>query len=443
MYLIRLIFIIIIFIFYNNVFASSINEYVLKNGLKILVVEEYRTPITTFQIWYRTGSRHDPIGRTGLGHLVEHMMFNGTEKYSTQAFSSIIQVLGGTDNAYTTEDYTVYFQVFSSKNIELSIELEADRMQNLLVNAEDLISEKNVVTEERRLEHEDDPETLLFEEVVAISFKVHPYQHPVIGWMSDIQSIEKDDIYDFYKTYYVPNNAFIVIAGNVIADEVVKKVEDIFGNIPSGQLIKYQNISEPEQNGERRVMLKREAELPYILIAYHTPSFPHEDSYALAVLDIILTGGKSSRLYQGLVYDKQLVLEVSSEYVSFKVDPYLFFIDAKVAQGKDIKEVEDVIFFEIEKLKKEKLSEKEIQKAKNMIEASFIFNQDSIEDRAERYGIFEMIGGWRDVDSYIEGIRKVTPQDIELVIRKYFHEDNRTVGILIPMNSKNLGLNNF
>jgi zinc protease len=432
MCLIRLIFIIGILIFFTTASAFNINEYMLGNGLEILIIEEHRVPIATFQIWYRTGSKHDPIGKTGLSHLVEHMMFKGTEKYSTQVFSSIIQVHGGTDNAYTTEDYTVYFQVFPSDNIMLSIELEADRMRNLPIESEDLISEKNVVTEERRLEHDDDPETLLFEEVVALSFKVHPYQHPVIGWMSDIQTTERDDVYDFYKTYYVPNNAFIVIAGNVRTDEVVKKVKDIFGTIPAGHLKKSQIFSEPEQNGERRVLLKREAELPYILAAYHTPGFPDKDSYALAVLDILLTGGKSSRLYQHLVYDKQLALEVGSEYGSFNSDPYLFFIDATIAPGKDVKEVEDALFAEIEKLKRERLSEKEIQKAKNQIEASFILDQDSIEIQAEKYGMFEMLGGWRLAERYLEGIRNVTLEDVMVVIKKYLHENNRTVGILIP-----------
>src|SRR4030066_129308 len=294
------------------------------------------------------------------------MMFKGTSKYGPSILSKIVQKNGGTDNAYTTKDYTVYFELFSSDRINLSIDLEADRMQNLTIDPKEMISERSVVMEERRLRYEDDPQSSLFEE------------------------------------------------------------------IESGPARKNITSTEPEQRGEKRVFLKREAELPYILIAYHTPIFPDEDSYALDVLSLILSGGKSSRLYQSLVYEKKISLSASADYSGFNKDPYLFFFSATASPGKSIKDVEDSLYVEIEKIKTKLPSEREIQKAKNQIESSFIMEQDSIYMQAMKYGMFEMLGGWKLIDRYLEGVRKVTPEDVVKVAKKYLKEDNRTVGILIP-----------
>jgi len=412
--------------------ARDIKEYRLNNGLKVLIIEEHKSPVATFQVWYRTGSRYDPAGRSGLSHLLEHMMFRGTQKYSSGEFTRIIQNSGGEDNAYTTEDYTVYYQVFPSSRISLSVDLEADRMQDLMLTQEKVEAERNVVMEERRLEHEDDPQTALFEEVRAISFKVHPYQRPVIGWMSDLQAIGRDDLVTYYRTYYSPDNAFIVVAGDVKSDELFERIKRSFESIPAGHQKKSESITEPVQRGERRVELKREAESPYIIIAYHTPGFPDEDSFALDVLQFIFSGGKSSRLYHSLVYEKKIVLDTDAEYIGLNRDSYLFLIDAKAVPGKEIKYIEKSIYSEIEKIKREPPSEYEIRKAKNQIEFSFISEQDSVETLAERYGIFEMLGDWRSIDRYLDGIRNVKPEDIVKVARRYFTEDNRIVGVLIP-----------
>jgi zinc protease len=412
--------------------ASDVKECLLKNGLKAIILEEHKAPVATFQIWYRVGAKNEPGGKSGLSHLLEHMMFKGTPQYGPSVFSKIIQKNGGTDNAYTTKDYTVYFELFSSDRINIPIGLEADRMQNLILENKEVLLERNVVMEERRLRYDDDPQNSLFEEVVAASFKVHPYQRPVIGWMSDLKAIERDDLYNYYRTFYTPNNAVIVIVGNVDADEMVKKINSSFGDIPPGPIMKATTTTEPEQKGERRIILRREAELPFIILAYHTPNFPHEDSYALDVLNLILSGGKSSRLYQTLVYEQKVALGISADYSGLNKDPYLFYLTATASPGKEIKDVEDALSAEIEKLKKELPSEREVQKAKNQIEASFIMEQDSIYMQAMKYGMFEMLGGWRLVDTYLEGIRKVTPQDVVKVAYKYFNDENRTVGILIP-----------
>ncbi len=432
----RLLIIAFFLILPSEVLAFKVSEHMLGNGLKVVIIEEHKAPVATFQIWYRSGSKYDPSGKSGQSHLLEHMMYKGTGKYSTQMFSRIVQGNGGTDNAYTTEDYTVYFEILPSDRVMLAIGLEADRMKNLILAPKEVESEKKVVMEERRLEHEDDPQTSLFEEVVALAFKVHPYREPVIGWMSGVSSIETDDLVEFYQTHYTTENAFVIVAGDVRTGDIVERLQAVFGGIPAGPLKKHQVFSEPEQCGEKRVYLKREAELPYILVAYHVPNYPDRDSFSLAVLDTILSGGRSSRLLQHLVNDKQVAFHVDSEYDGFKAHPYLFFIDATVYPGKKINEVEEAIHAEIEQLKKEPLSEKELEKAKNQIEASFLIDQDTIETLAETYGVFEMLGGWKLAEEYLEGIKRVTPDDIRTVVRRYLREDNRTVGILLPLKAQ-------
>jgi len=309
-------------------------------------------------------------------------------------------------------------------------------MQNLTLGQKEILSERSVVMEERRLEDEDDPRNSLFEEVVATSFKVHPYRRPVIGWMSDINSIDRGDLLNYYKACYSPDNAVIIIAGDVRAEEMMEKIKNSFGAIPSGPPKKKISFMEPEQRGEKRVFLKREAELPHLLIAYHAPSFPCEDSYALDVLSRILSEGKSSRLYKSLVYEKKIAVDINADYDGFNKDPYLFFFSATASPGKDIKDVEDTLYAEIEKIKKEAPSEREVQKAKNQIESSFIMEQDSIYTEAMKYGAFEMLGDWRLFEKYLESIKKVTPEDVVRVAKKYLNEDNRTVGILVPTKSE-------
>lgn len=413
-------------------YGAEVQEYTLKNGLRVLIVEEHKAPVATFQIWYRVGSRDEPSGKSGLSHLLEHMMFKGTSRYGPAVLSKIVQKNGGSDNAYTTKDYTVYFELFASDRISLAIDLEADRMQNLLLEQKEVIAERNVVKEERRLRYEDDPQNSLFEEVVAAAFKVNPYQRPVIGWMSDLQSIERDDLLHYYRTYYAPQNAVIVVVGDVKGKDMIERIRSAFEDNTSDPPVRKISYFEPEQRGERRLFLKKEAELPFIITAYHVPSFPHEDSYALDVLHLLLSSGKSSRLYQSLVYEKKVALSASADFNGFNRDPYLFFFFATASPGKHINDVEYALNEEIETLKTSPPSERELQKAKNQIESSFVMGQDSIYVQAMQYGMFEMLGDWRLMDKYLEGIRKVTPADVVSVAQKYLREENRTVGILIP-----------
>ena len=415
---------------------ADVKEYTLDNGLKVLISEDHKVPLATFQIWYRVGSRNEPGGKSGLSHLLEHMMFKGTPRYGSKEFSKIIQRNGGMDNAYTTNDHTTYFQTMASDRIELSIDLESDRMTNLIMDPKETMAERAVVMEERRLRTEDDPQNALFENTIATAIKEHPYRRPVIGWMSDIASIERDDLYAYYKKFYAPNNAFVVIVGDVNPDEIMKKITASFGQIKVSENQKAHISREPEQNGEKKVSLKKEAELPYILIGYHTPSVPHEDSYGLEVLSYLLSGGKSSRIYKSLVYEKKLALNAGVDYSGTHLDPFLFFVWGTPVPGAEVATLEKALYAEIESLNNTLPSEQEIQKAKNQIEASFVFGQDSLYMQAMKIGKFEILGGWKLMDTYLEGIRKVTPQDIQRVAKKYFTEENRTVGILIPTKSE-------
>lgn len=428
--------ILILFLLPVSVSASEAREFVLNNGLKVIVLEEHKAPVATFQVWYRVGSKDEPGGKSGLSHLLEHMMFKGTKKYGVSELSRIIQMNGGIDNAHTTKDYTVYFEILPSDKINIAIELEADRMRGLLLDEKECASEKNVVIEERKMRYEDDPQNSLFEEVNSIAYKIHPYRKPVIGWMPELSSIQRDDLYNYYNKYYSPDNAFIIVVGDVNTEEVVKEIRDKFEEISANHDIHTQSFLEPEQRGERRFILKKEAELPFIILAYHVPNFPHEDSYALDILSVLLSGGKSSRLYQSLVYEKKIALDVSADYYGFHVYPYLFLISATVAPNHDVKDVEKVIYDEIKGIVDNIPSEYEVQKAKNQIEASFIMDQDSIYMQAMKYGIFEILGGWRLMDKYLDGIRNVKTKDIVDVVKKYFVDDKKTVGILLPQKSE-------
>lgn len=415
---------------------ADVKEYTLDNGLKVLISEDHKVPLATFEIWYRVGSRDEQSGKTGLSHFLEHMMFKGTPKYGSKVFSKIIQRNGGVDNAMTTKDYTMYFQTMASDRIGISIDLESDRMTNLIMDPKETVSERSVVMEERRMRYDDDPQNSLFENFVATALMTHPYRRPVIGWMSDIASLTRDELYRHYKKFYAPDNAFIVIVGDVNPEEVMKKIKAAFGDMKRSDLQNVPVTREPEQKGEKRVYLRKEAELPYVLAGYHTPSFPHEDSAALEVLSTILSGGKSARLYRSLIYEKKLALNAGADYSGMYLDPFLFFLWGSPAPGKDIAELEKTLFGEIEAIKNAPPTEREVQKAKNQIEAAFIFGQDSLYMQAMKIGMFEILGSWKLMDEYLEGIRKVTPEEVQRVARKYLTEGNRTLGILIPVKSE-------
>ena len=414
-----------------------VTEKVLPNGLKVLLKEEHKAPVVTFQVWYKVGSRNEKLGTTGMSHLLEHMMFKGTKKHGPKTFSQTVQRNGGNDNAFTAKDYTAYFETFAADRIAISLDLESDRMQNLLIDPNEFEPERKVVMEERRMRTDDDPTATMVEEMTAAAFIAHPYEWPVIGWMADIGNITRDELYNHYRMYYAPNNATIVVVGDFNTGKLYPQIEKYFGRIPRGPAAPRVAAIEPKQLGERRIIVKKQAELPAVFAGYHTPDIKHPDSYALEVLQGILSSGKSSRLYKSLVYDKQLALYAGGDYDDITNDPNLFYIYAGVMPGKSTGEVEQALYAEIEKLKTAPVTDEELQKAKNQIEASFIMGQDSVFYQAMLLGQFETVANWNLLEKYVDNIRAVTKEDVQRVARQYFSEDNRTVGILFPMKDKN------
>jgi zinc protease len=417
--------------------AAEPREFVLANGMKVLLIEVPKAPVATVQVWYKVGSRNEVMGRAGLSHMLEHMMFKGTTKYPKGAFSRLIRKNGGMDNAFTSQDFTAYFENLAADRVELALELEADRMQGLQFDMNELKTEREVVKEERRLRTEDDPQGALVEALFAQAFLSHPYHWPVIGWFSDLDAMTLDDLQRHYDTFYSPNNATLIIVGDIKAETLLPTIKQLFEPIPRGPEPKPLTAREPDQKGERRFLLKREAQVPFVMMGYRVPNYASEDSYALDILESILSRGKSSRLYQSLVYDQKSALAVGAEYSLMQSDPGLFYFYALVSPGLKVEAVEEALNKEIKRLQAEPPTDLELQRAKNQVEAARIFEQDSNFRHAMLLGQAETVGaGWRKVDQFLERIRSVTAKDVQRVARQYLSDDNRTVGSLIPVPNK-------
>ncbi len=408
----------------------KVQEAALDNGLKVLLLEDHKSAVVTFQVWYRVGSRNEIDGRSGLAHFLEHMMFKGTKKMKPEEYSRIIAQNGGNSNAFTTQDHTVYFATMSRDKIGVEIELEADRMTNAVLD--DYESEKMVVMEERRLRTEDKPGAALGEVMGAVAYTVYPYRRPVIGWMSDILNLSGDDLRQFYKTYYAPNNAFIVVVGDFESQKILAKIKQEFGKIARGAEQPKVTLEEPPQKGERRVALKKAAELPLLSMYYHVPNLQNSDGFALDLLSVILASGRSSRLYQDLVYNKRIATGVDADYDGVSIGPAIFSFTAQVMPDKQQAEVESAIDKVVAQIRSEPVSDRELEKAKNQVEAAFVFGQDSIFGQALRIGQFESVAKWQFINAYLPGIRAVTAADVLRVAKKYLDPDRRTVGTLVP-----------
>ncbi len=415
---------------------EKVFETMLPNGLMVILLENHKAPLVTFQVWYRVGSRNEAWGKTGLSHMLEHMMFKGTEKVGPEEFSRIVQENGGNDNAFTSRDYTAYFENISADRVQVSIDLESDRMENLLLREEDFRTERMVVMEERRLRTEDNPQANLQEHMEATAFLSSPYHWPTIGWKEDIERFTLDDLKAYYRTYYNSANAILIVAGDFKREELLPKIEKAFGSMSKGIVPNQERDVDPKQIGERRVFIKKEAQLPYIVMGYHVPNLREPDGYTLEVVATLLSAGKSSRLYQSLVREKRIVLSVDADHSLLSRDPSLFYLSAELLPGKEVADVEKALDQEVERLKKELVGANELEKAKNQIEASFIFSQDSLFYQAMLLARHEIALTWRAIDDYLPSIRKVSPEDIQRVANKYLTPDNRTVGILIPLPSK-------
>jgi zinc protease len=413
--------------------SAEPSEYTLANGMKVLLVEVPKAPVATVQVWYKVGSRNEVMGRAGLSHMLEHMMFKGTARYPKGSFSRIIRKNGGIDNAFTSQDFTAYFENVAADRVGLALELEADRMQGLILDNSEFQTEREVVKEERRLRSEDDPQGALVEALFAQAFLSHPYHWPVIGWFADLDAMSLEDLQRHYDTFYSPNNATLVVVGDIKAEFLLPTIKRLFEPIPRGPSPKQTLPPEPEQRGERRFLLKREAQVPFVIMGFRVPNYSSEDSYALDILESILSHGKSSRLYQSLVYDQKNSLAVGAEYSVLQTDPGLFYFYSLVNPSAKVEGVEEAIQREILRLQNEPPSEQELQRAKNQVEAARVFEQDSNFRHAMLMGQAESVGtGWRRIDQFIEHIHAVTAKDIQRVAKQYITLDNRTVGILIP-----------
>ncbi|HVN83684.1 MAG TPA: pitrilysin family protein [Candidatus Binatia bacterium] len=417
-------------------YAERVREQVLPNGLKLLLLEDHKAPVAVYQIWYRVGSRNEELGRTGLSHLLEHMMFKGTHKVAPEEYSKIIQRNGGNTNAFTGEDSTTYFATLASDRIGVVNDLEADRMADLILKDDSFTPERQVVMEERRLRTEDSPVSALFELISATAFTAHPYGWPVIGWMDDIRQATLEDLTRHYKTYYAPNNAFIVAVGDFNAEQLAAQIAKAFEAIPAGGAPPEVRSVEPAQQGERRAVLRREAQLPFIGIAYHVPNLHDDDAPALDVLESVLSGGRSARLHQELVYGKRLTRDVGADYSYTSRDPGLFVLYAQPLPGKKTADIEAALLAEVKKIQSKRPTDHEMTKAKNRTEAAFVFGQDSGFFQALSLGQYEVAGDWRAIDRYLPAIRAVTADDVQRVATRYLTADNRTVGMLDPLPPK-------
>lgn len=411
--------------------ADAVKYAKLANGLQVIVLENHKAPVATFNVFYQVGSRNERFGKTGISHLCEHLMFRGTKKLAPEEFSNIIQNNGGDDNAFTSSDYTDYFVVINRDHLDVPISLEADRMENFAPKGFD--SEKAVVMEERRLRTEDNPGDALQEITQAAAFVAHPYHWPVIGWMHDIEGLSLQDALDYHAVYYSPQNAIIVAVGDFDGNQVMKRVSDAFGAIKNAAKPPLVTEIEPPQEGERRIILRHAANLPAFAEAYHVPNYRNlADGFALEVASQILSDGKSARLYKDLVVEKQSVVDVGAEYDMTSFDPDLFWVSAQMRPGVKTEDVTTEIDKQIAALRDTPVTAEELQRAKNLEQASFVFGQDSIFREAELLGAYQMLGNYRMIDDYLTQIDKVTAADIQRVAKKYLIDSNRTVGVLVP-----------
>ena len=357
---------------------ARVVERQLPNGLKVLLLKESRAPLITLQLWFKVGSRNEELGKTGLSHLTEHLMFKGTEKYGQKFFSREVQKAGGSDNAFTSRDYTAFFENGPQTQLKRWLEMEADRLRGLKVSETDFATERKVVLEERRRRTEDDPVSFLVEQVLSAAFTAHPYQWPVIGWLHDIENLTHQDFLSYYQRYYQPNNCTLVVAGDIDPDAAFKDIEAVFGAIPKGPEPPKVTAKEPRQFGERRLAVRREAQLPFIYMVYHAPNWEEQDAYPLEVLSRILSQGRSSRLYHRLVYQQRLALEAGADYNFDTANPTLFAVHGQPMPGKDVKQLEEALDAEISRMQKELVSDAELAKVRNQIQASFYMGLDSL-----------------------------------------------------------------
>lgn len=420
------------------VFAAPVHEFILDNGLKILVREDHRAPVVVSQIWYKVGSSYEPSGLTGISHLLEHLMFKGTPAIPGGEFSRLIAANGGNQNAFTSYDYTAYFQTLEKERLELSFRLEADRMRNLLLQAEDVAKEVQVVAEERRLRTEDQPEAFTDERFRAAAYIVSPYRNPIVGWMQDIQAITPADLRAWYQQWYAPNNATLVVVGDVAPTQVRDLAQKHFGVLPTSKITAPRSVHELAPQGERRITVKTPAELPYVLLGYPVPTLKTAaqdwEPYALDVLGGVLDGGNSGRLSRNLVRGAQVAAAAGASYSATSRLEELFVLAANPTQGRSSAEIEQALRAEVAKLRAELVSAEELARVIAQVSAADVYQQDSLFYQGMRLGILETVGlGWNKLDDYVQRIQAVSGEQVREVARKYLTDERLTVAVLEPL----------
>ncbi len=412
--------------------APDVKTQTLANGMKVLVLEDHTIPHVSLNIWYRIGSRNERIGTTGISHFFEHMMFNGAKKYGPGQFDKAMEAAGGANNASTGNDVTAYYDWFPSSALSLIFDMEADRIQNLSFDPKIVESERGVIASERRMSVDGSNAGILREQLWAAAFTAHPYHWPVVGWMSDIENWKMDDLKRHFEMGYSPSNATMIVVGDVSADEVFKLAKQYIEPIPSHDPPPKVTTKEPEQMGERRVVVKKFAQLPLLMIGYHVPEAANADYYALQVLQTVMFSGQSSRMYQRIVDKGQLAISINGgTYSSF--DPTLFTIFVQPKAGVATADIEKAVYEELAKIGNEPVNEHELQRAKNILLVNFYRQQKTINGRASGLGAYEVYyGDYRKLYSAPDEFNKVTAQDLQRVARQYFTEKNRTVATLVP-----------
>ncbi|CAK0780051.1 zinc protease [Gammaproteobacteria bacterium] len=414
------------------------HDFTLDNGMRVIVREDHRAPIATSQVWYRVGSGYEHAGLTGLSHALEHMMFKGTDRHGPNVFSRIIAENGGEENAFTSQDYTAYFQTLSRDRLAVAFELEADRMRHLRLDAGEFAKEIEVVKEERRLRTEDKPTTLTLEYFQAMAYELSPYHHPVIGWMSDLEAMTADDLRVWYRRWYAPNNAILVVVGDVEPDAVLALARQHFGPLSPETLPTLKPQKEPAQRGARQLVVKVPAKQPYLLIGYKTPVLKTSREawkpYALEMLASLLSQGPSARLSRDLVRGRRVAVSAETDYNAFQRLDDLFTFAATPTPQHSLDDLAQAWREIREHLKTEPLDAAELDRVRAEEIAKHVYQQDSVFYQAMLIGSFEAVGlPWQWVDQYVDRLREVTPEQVQAVAREYLTDDNQTLARLEPL----------
>jgi len=418
--------------------GGAVHEYRLDNGLKLIVKEDHRAPVMVSQIWYRVGSGYETDGITGVSHVLEHMMFKGTDKHAPGEFSRIIAENGGQENAFTSQDYTAYFQRMEAGRLPVSFELEADRMRNIKLDEKEFRKEINVVMEERRMRTDDKPTALTFEQFAATAYTTSSYRIPTIGWMNDLENMTLADLQQWYQSWYAPNNAILVVVGDVDPDAVLALAKQHFGPLRPETINPPKPRIEPPQQGRRNVVVEAPAEVPYTLLGYKAPVLKTADHdwepYALEVLASVLDGGDSARLTRDLVRGSRVATSAGAGYDLYDRQAALFLLDGTPAGDHTVADVQAALFKQVRRLQQEPVSAPELERIKSRVVADAVYEQDSIFYQAMKIGQLESVGlDWRLADEYVDRINAVTAEQVQQVAQKYLVEPHLTVAELVPL----------